>query len=470
MRRGWHVSLAWLLWLAGMAEGKSNDLTTPPLRVDKGVFVGPCDAAPLEQTGQAFPADTGCLMSWLDLRDLTGSHSLRFLYYDPSGSLYATTKEDWKLEAKNKKTYHKTAHVQHRLPIAGEQASILLGTWKVAVVLDTIAVADGSFRIERPQPPESPELAEGRKLYLELQYEKAIERLRALATADKPQAVRAEALWWLSLSLLSLGKRAEAQQSLGELLKIDPTYAVTPEAAHESGAEELSSLLEELRSQSVPELYRKTAAPPEVQLSKAEAAPIVKKRRPLWKKLVYYVGIPVAAVGTVALIATAVVQDRLTNPPLLLLDVDESKAKREPLYGGLCEGAVPMRLSVSGGEPPLELFVTAARVGGNREASVPGVVPELDTVPRVLLKRSTGDGAPLTLPAIDVEGAGAGAARLVLVAVVRDRKTPLKFDGVVVGGTVPSDLQAAIQRRDPLNRLSIQTLFEVFVSDCKQVP
>jgi tetratricopeptide (TPR) repeat protein len=465
-RSGWRVA-GFLAWVLAQAQVRAAETRVPPLRVEKGVFVAACGSEYSEDALPALPVVVPCVESWLELRDLTGSHPLHFLYYDPAGSLYISTKEDWKLEGSKRKNYHRSVRVRHRLPVAGEQASLLPGTWRVVVVLDDIAVAEGGFRLERPFPPELAGLAEGRELYLGLQYERAVDQIRAQLDSLEAAAARAEARWWLSLSLLSLGRREEAKHSLGELLDSDPTYAVSPERARETGAEELSALLEELRGKRYPELYRKTAAPPEAELSKAERAPVVKKRRPLWKKLVYYVGIPIATLAALGLVAAAIVEERLSNPAFLTLAVDETRAEREPLYGNLCEGAMPLQLELSGGEPPFELLIWASRIGGNRPVAIPGIVESLDG-PRVLSKSSPTGSTSLELPAIDVQGAGAGSARLFVVGVLRDRKTPRRFDSLSVGQAVPADLQMEVRIGDPLDRLVSQAFFEVLASDCQQ--
>ena len=55
-----------------------------------------------------------CVESWLELRDLTGNHSLYFLYYDPSGALYTTTTEDWRLEPDSKKAMQRRSALRMR--------------------------------------------------------------------------------------------------------------------------------------------------------------------------------------------------------------------------------------------------------------------------------------------------------------------------------------------------------------------
>jgi tetratricopeptide (TPR) repeat protein len=456
--------------VATSASAKGAEPRTPPLRIEKGVLVQPCGAELREGAAAVFLSDVPCLEARIDVRDVTGSHVLRFQYYDPTGNLYVATKEDWKLSARTKKSYHRTGVVRHQLSIAGEQASLLIGTWRVAVVLDDIAVADGTFRIERRPPPENEDLAKGRELYLGLEYERAIERLTAAVAAAGSKSAAAEGLWWLSLSLLSVGKRDEAVQHLHQLLQADPMYALSQEAAKKAGAEELYGLLEDLRNQSYPELYRKTAVLPEAELSKPERAPVVKKRKPLWKKLVYYVGIPVVAVGALTVIAAIAVSDRLSNPPILDFEIDEARAEREPRYGGLCQGAVPVAAQITGGVASFDLVVTAARLGGTEPASVPGLVASLGGTPIVLLVASGAVAPSFDLSEIDVQGPAPGSSRILFEAVLRDSKTPADFKNVRVGQPLPTDLRDSSVRFDPLNRLVSQVLFEVLVSDCRQVP
>lgn len=442
----------------------------PPLRLEEGVYTQVCGAEDQEVVNPALPVDVPCVESWLKLRDLTGTHILYFLYYDPQGNLYATTTEDWRLQPTSKKSYHKAATVRHRLPIAGEQASLEVGDWKIAVVLDDIAVAEGAFRLERKAIPDNADINEGRKLYLDLSYEQAAAHLQQVLPTLTDRGQRAEALWWLALSQLSMGRRADAGKSVEELLKADPAYAISPEAAKEAGGEQLVSVLEEERTALHPELYKKTAAPPEVELSKAEKAPEVRKSRPLWKKIFLYVTVPLGAIVLVGAIAAGAGAAIADDAPVVSVSIDNS-ALRDPTYGFLCEGRIPIQLSISRGNPPYEVLMTMSRTGGLREGWVTEVTTApLDTRLRIVFKQTFPNGSigPLNLPRLDVVSDGPGSLTMSVIAIAKGRSGP-DFRNAALGQLLPQGLVDQLPTSlDPFPQLGVSTFTEVVVNDCSQ--
>src|SRR5262249_24335366 len=156
-------------------------------------------------------------------------------------------------------------------------------------------------------------------------------------------------------------------------------------------------------------------------------------------------------------IGAAVVEKRLSNPPSMSFEIDNSKAEREPRYGGLCEGAVPLSFQLAGGVPPFDLVVIASQVGGTRLASVPSVGADLAAVPKAGVKQRVPRGGSLHVPAVDVQGPAPGSAHVVLEALLRDSNTPVKFDQVMLGKSLPADVADAAARSDPLDRLVKET-------------
>ena len=124
----------------------------------------------------------------------------------------------------------------------------------------------------------------------------------------------------------------------------------------------------------------RVASPPQAELSKAEKPPIMRKRWGVMRKLAVYVGIPVAAlVGVGALVAVGI-DRQLSDPPTANLMTGE--AARDPRLGNLCEGRIPVQVSVVTGRPPFEAIFTLQRVGGLREARVEGLADSLKDLRR----------------------------------------------------------------------------------------
>jgi hypothetical protein len=287
------------LLTAGPALAKARDPSQiPPIRLARGIFVLPCDAAAPAAQGAALPAfrtDAPCLEARIELEHVSSPHRLRFLWYDADGNLYSATKKDWGFKpAEGKSGYHRKATLRHKISVQGEQASFLVGSWKAVAELDDIHLAEARFKLEGLPVPLPPALQEARKAYLDLQYDRTVETLSSWLITRQPSAFEAEGRWWLALAQNALGRNDEASQTLEALLKAEPTYCVTPEAAQSAGGEELRATLEELRKSTHPDLYVKTSYPPQVELSSAEEAPVLGKRWPLWKKLLVYGAAPVA--------------------------------------------------------------------------------------------------------------------------------------------------------------------------------
>jgi tetratricopeptide (TPR) repeat protein len=437
------LGAAALLWSSDpRAEPKKGDeLQLPPIRLEKGVFVTSCEASRQELTLATFPADTMCVKVWVQLAHVYKEHLFRFMYYDPDGNLNLATKGDWSFQpAEPKNGYHHYAWIEHRLPIRGEQAAILPGAWRVDVMLDNLHLAEGSFRLEERTRPEDPRIAEGRALYMNLLYEKAAAKLAEAIRTEMRREYLAEAHWWLALAQASLGRAAEAHESLVELLRYDPTYAVTPEAAKEAGGTALRSALEEIRNGSFPDLYKKTSYPPEIELSKPEAKPILQRRWPLWKKLLVYGGIPVVAAGATAFFASR--GDETPEPLNLDLNV-ERDAKRGTDHNYLCAGPIPLSLNIIGGRKPYEALFTVTFAGGfvSQQVQVGSLATLQVGDEVVMIRQQFPNNGTLRISSPPVTNLGTFEAFLRIGVLVKDAGSAASFDGAVLGKSLPASLR-----------------------------
>jgi hypothetical protein len=82
----------------------------------------------------------------LKLKNLSGSHTLRYDWHDPDGNLYSTTDNQPLKAAKGK--YLREATSWHSLSIQGEKPAHKPGHWKVQVYLDKDLIASKAFTIE----------------------------------------------------------------------------------------------------------------------------------------------------------------------------------------------------------------------------------------------------------------------------------------------------------------------------------
>ena len=267
-----------------------------------------------------------------------------------------------------------------------------------------------------------------------------------------------------------MGRRADAGQSVQELLKADPAYAISPEAAKEAGGEQLVSVLEDERTTLHPELYKKTAVPPEVELSKAEKAPEVRKSRPLWKKIFLYVTVPLGTIAVVAAIAAGAGAAIADDAPVVSLSVHDS-ALHDPTYGFLCEGRIPLRLQITRGDPPYEVLMTMSRTGGLREGWITEVTSTpLDTGLRIVFKDTFPNGniGPLNLPRLDVVSDGPGSLTVTVTAIAKARGGP-DFRSAVLGQLLPQSIINQLPSSlEPFPQLGVASFTEVVVNDCSQ--
>jgi hypothetical protein len=450
MRPALSLSLLLCCLLAGCGRNRLEPTTPLPLpvtRVDGPLSIRECDEAPSSADEPVLlRTSTRCVEVSLRLADVSGSHRMRFLYYDSRGNLYASTKTDWTVEPEGGTGYHRSATVRHRLAVAGEQASMLPGLWKAAVWLDGLTVSEKLFRLQSPAAPRSPELDTARQMYLRLRYEEALEKLETLGSAAGVPAVESEALWWLALVQHALSREADATRTLARLLDVEPGFSLDPDSLGESGGEMLAHRLEELRVVAHPGLYRKSIAPPELELSPAEAPPVLGKPARWYQRWWFYAGLGAIAVPVTAVLAKGALVSE-PGPPSVRLGVIERD--RDPISGLHCDGAIDLELTVEGGKPPYEVIFTVGALGSTMLISVEGIGMEVDNQDWVMLKQTfkAPGSIGIRTPRIDVLGDFSfylpGIATFVRFGVIlKDSASESRFDLALVGRVLPESIRA----------------------------
>lgn len=82
---------------------------------------------------------------WVRVEDLSGRHTLRWDWYDPSGNLYLTT-GDYPINVDGR--YRRFNTSWHRMVIKGEKAATIPGKWMVKVSLDDREITKKEFEIK----------------------------------------------------------------------------------------------------------------------------------------------------------------------------------------------------------------------------------------------------------------------------------------------------------------------------------
>jgi hypothetical protein len=99
------------------------------------------------------PTDRYVIAS-LRCKNLSGQHTVKWEWYDPSGKLYLSTgnapfltsSEGQQFPSKDK--YHKEAVAWNRISVRGEKAESYLGDWQVNISLDKNVIATRTFTLE----------------------------------------------------------------------------------------------------------------------------------------------------------------------------------------------------------------------------------------------------------------------------------------------------------------------------------
>jgi len=112
--------------------------------LSKGLYHKGTSGIPVDRTATFSTQDPEVIAS-LKLKNLSGSHTLRWDWYDPNGNLYSST-GNYPIEA-SKGKYLREATAWHKLSVRGETAARHPGDWKVNVYLDKEFIASKSFEI-----------------------------------------------------------------------------------------------------------------------------------------------------------------------------------------------------------------------------------------------------------------------------------------------------------------------------------
>ena len=95
-----------------------------------------------------FSAKDSDVISYIKLKDVTGSHNLRWEWYDPYGKLYETS-DDYPVSI-SEGNYVEDLSAWHKISLKGEKAQDIPGNWTVSVYYDNDRIAKNSFEIEAP--------------------------------------------------------------------------------------------------------------------------------------------------------------------------------------------------------------------------------------------------------------------------------------------------------------------------------
>ena len=436
------------------ARGRSQ---VPAVRLEKGILFSDCERPEPSAEPPTFGLDVVCIDAAIELGHITSEHRVRFFYYNPAGDQYLATAADWSFQPKQPgEGYHRTARVRHRLPVRGEHASLLPGTWKVIVWLDDSYLVERRVELAMAPAPSDPPLAQGRKLYLELEYEAALEQLQAIVEAGPTKRLAAEAAWLTALCQYSLGQAHAMSQTLERLLELDPTFAVSPLEIAQLGGEAVQTALDSVRTKRFPELYKKTTYSPEVELSKSEAPPVVQKRWPLWKKLVIYGGIPVAALAAGALLLPSGATEPEIAPPNLTFEPMRTSKRSE--FGFLCHGTLTFDVVISGGAAPYQAIFTIAKKGGTGLLSAPGLSSG-DLGPEEIVMATQTFAAPgsymVRYPSLLVHHPSVQFvfATMDAALVLRDSGASGSFAGVVPGAPLPDSIEDLVRSEERIRRI-----------------
>ena len=94
------------------------------------------------------------VISYIDLKNVEGSHYLRWEWYDPQGKLYETS-DNYPISVTEGK-YVEDLTATHKITVNGEQAQNIPGNWTVYVYYDNDRIAMNYFTIEAPVAVNTP--------------------------------------------------------------------------------------------------------------------------------------------------------------------------------------------------------------------------------------------------------------------------------------------------------------------------
>ena len=106
-----------------------------------------------ENPAVIFTTEDPQVVAFLSLKNLWGTHTLKWDWFDPRGTLYYSTGDFPIRPAEGK--YMKEAAVWHKLTIRGDKAGKMIGQWTLNVYVDREIAAVRTFAITnapRPAP------------------------------------------------------------------------------------------------------------------------------------------------------------------------------------------------------------------------------------------------------------------------------------------------------------------------------
>lgn len=128
---------------------------TPPFQIVKSTLAKDIDSsggmdAPQAATDLFSISDTK-VVSHVQLKNVSDKHTLKWEWYMPDGSLYASSKGCELSPAKGR--YFKDAAAFHAMAIKGDKAAFFPGTWMVKVYYDKDVISTKNFEIQEPEAP-----------------------------------------------------------------------------------------------------------------------------------------------------------------------------------------------------------------------------------------------------------------------------------------------------------------------------
>lgn len=99
------------------------------------------------ETTNTFSTEDNEVAAYLECKNLSGEHKLKWEWYDSNGNLYLSTGDYLLTTAKEK--YRKEVKAWHKLSIRGEKVANYPGDWQVKVYFDGELIASRGFKIER---------------------------------------------------------------------------------------------------------------------------------------------------------------------------------------------------------------------------------------------------------------------------------------------------------------------------------
>jgi hypothetical protein len=197
--------------------------------------------------------------------------------------------------------------------------------------------------------------------------------------------------------------------------------------------------------------------------------------RPFYKKWWLWALLGAAGVGATAVLVGG--GTTIAGPATVTLSKPAGEIETDPNLNQVCQGAVPLDLSITGGEAPYEAIFTVNVQGGNANVEVAGagtlqenvdivVAPESVTPPIA----STPGTFRVVFPAVALHPRGTastGLSSLVYSAIVRDTRSTTSFAGATPGQPLPSNIAQVIDEHSD-DRVLNEFAFLTVISNCQQ--